>query len=113
MKKLYTNQHRIGVKLGKFFEENGVNLIRFDYRNLGVSDGYFEQSNMKDRIKDIKEVCNYIKSCFGNIKTEIFLIGFSDGARNAILATQSIKELKGLILWNPIFNIYGNNNEMD
>lgn len=97
-------QNRISVKLGEMLEKNGINLIRFDYRNVGVSEGTFEQSNIEDRIDDIVEVCKYVKSCFYDKKIRIILIGFSDGARNAIQVTKSIY-IDGLILWNPIFNV--------
>lgn len=97
-------QHRLSVKLGEILEKKGINLIRFDYRNVGISEGHFECSNIEDRIDDIFEVCKYAKSCFYNKKIKIILIGFSDGARNAIQATKNIN-IDGLILWNPIFNV--------
>lgn len=97
-------QHRISVKLGQMLENKSINLVRFDYRNVGVSEGNFEQSNIEDRIDDIIEVCNYIKSCFYNKSIRILLIGFSDGARNALQVTKKFI-VDGLILWNPIFNV--------
>lgn len=97
-------QHRISVKLGEMLENKGINLIRFDYRNVGVSEGRFEQSNIEDRIDDIIEVCKYVKSCFYDRAIKIVLIGFSDGARNAIQVTKDFN-IDGLILWNPIFNV--------
>mgnify|MGYP000847426105 CR=1 FL=1 len=97
-------QHRISVKLGEISENEGINLIRFDYRNVGVSEGRFEQSNIEDRVDDIIEVCKYAKSCFYDQAIKIVLIGFSDGARNALQVTKTF-DIDGLILWNPIFNV--------
>lgn len=97
-------ENRISVKLGEFLENNGINLVRFDYRNVGVSEGCFEYSSIEDRVSDIIEVCKYVKSCFYDKMIKIILIGFSDGARNAIQAINRV-EVDGLILWNPIFNV--------
>ena len=57
-------QHRMAVKLGESLEKKGVNLVRFDYRNVGVSDGSFEKTSIKERIDDILNVCKYVKACF-------------------------------------------------
>lgn len=97
-------ENRIGVKFGEFLESNKLNLIRFDYRNVGVSEGEFEYSNLDDRVHDIVAVCNYAKSCFYSERIKIILIGFSDGARNVLEAITKIK-VDGVIFWNPIFNI--------
>ena len=52
----------------------------------------------------MKSLCEFVHSCFYNKKIKIILLGFSDGARNALQATRKIV-VEGLILWNPIFRI--------
>ena len=97
-------QHRMAVKFGERLEENGVNLVRFDYRNVGVSEGNFEKSNIQERVEDIISVCKYVKACFYNKKIRIVLVGFSDGARNVLKVTEKVS-IDGIVLWNPILNI--------
>jgi len=105
-------QHRMAVKLGESLEKKGVNLVRFDYRNVGVSDGSFEKTSIKERIDDTLNVCKYVKACFYDKKIKIVLIGFSDGARNVLNIAEN-KIVDGIILWNPIFNIISGNNKVN
>lgn len=98
-------QHRIGVKLERELEKAEISLVRFDYENIGTSSGFFEASDIKQRIDNLEKVYCYIKEVLDYKK--IYLLGFSDGARNVISLNQRI-ECDGIILWNPIL---GGNSE--
>src|SRR5690554_656776 len=97
-------QHRMSVKFGEMCEGNAINLIRFDYTNVGVSEGDFFFTTISERIRNIVDVYSFIKGCF-NCEISVFLIGFSDGAKIAIQAKEYIEDFEGLICWNPIINV--------
>ena len=97
-------QHRMSVKLGEICEDNSINLIRFDYANLGLSEGDFFYSTISERVKNVVDIYDFLKGCF-NKKTIVYLIGFSDGAKIAIQAKEYIEDFYGLICWNPIIKI--------
>lgn len=97
-------QHRMSVKLGELCEENSVNFVRFDYANVGISEGEFFFSTLSERIKNVVDIYRFVSGCF-NRRLAVFLIGFSDGAKIAIQAKEQIDEMKGIMCWNPIINI--------
>lgn len=97
-------QHRMSVKLGNKCEQIDINFVRFDYSDCGVSEGDFSNSTLKRRISDLENVLNFIGGCFDG-KVEIYIVGFSDGAKIASKAATMSKLIKGIILWNPIINI--------
>ena len=102
-------QHRMSVKLGEVSEKNGINLVRFDYTDVGISEGSFENSKLSDRVRNVIDVITFVKGCF-NEAIDIYLIGFSDGARIAVNSIDRMSDCKGVILWNPIVNIEGRQN---
>ncbi|WP_413385429.1 alpha/beta hydrolase [Bacillus velezensis] len=89
--------HRMGVKLGKLLKENGHSLIRFDYRGLGLSDGHFSEMTNYTKLEDTKEIYHMAKK---NSGCNIVFLGFSDGAKIAILAAE--KFVKNFVLWSPL-----------
>lgn len=97
-------QHRMSIKLGEECEKNGINLVRFDYSDVGVSEGSFENSLISSRIQNTVDVIEYVKGCYRG-KPDIYLIGFSDGAKVAAGVMEKEPENKGIILWNPIVKI--------
>lgn len=102
-------QHRMSVKLGEVCEKKGINLVRFDYTDVGISEGSFENSKLSDRVQNAIDVITFVKGCF-NEAIDIYLIGFSDGARIAVNSIERMPDCKGVILWNPIVNIEGQQN---
>ncbi|NLM10227.1 MAG: hypothetical protein GX213_05515 [Clostridiaceae bacterium] len=99
-----TEQHRMSVKLGEMCEVNSVNLVRFDYANVGVSEGDFFFSSISERVRNVIDIYNFVYGCF-NREISVYLIGFSDGAKIAIQAQEHIGYFSGLICWNPIIKV--------
>lgn len=97
-------QHRMSVNLGELCENSNINLVRFDFTNVGISEGEFFFSSIHERIKNVISIYEYIKGCF-NSKISVYLIGFSDGAKIAIQSKEFIRDLEGIVFWNPIINI--------
>ncbi|USK44103.1 alpha/beta hydrolase [Cytobacillus oceanisediminis] len=100
--------NRIGVKFSRAMASKGISVIRFDYRGLGVSEGFSWNMTIESKIKDIKAIVNYAINTL-QFK-EIYLLGFSDGARNIVGLASDYPEVKGLVLWNPalIYNQVNN-----
>jgi alpha/beta superfamily hydrolase len=97
-------QHRMSVKFAEACEENHICLVRFDYTDAGISEGDFSDTLISNRVKNVEDVVDYVRGCF-NKCIEIFLVGFSDGAKVAVNSLTQIGECQGIILWNPIVNI--------
>lgn len=95
--------HRMSVMHGRYAEAAGVNLLRFDFTGLGVSEGEFWQTSIRTKIDDVIAVIEFVIGCFQKKRNTIIVSGFSDGARIATDVAKIYKEVKGICLWNPIF----------
>lgn len=95
-------QHRMSVKLSREASKKNINVMRFDYYNQGISPGTFVKSTIAGKLDDLYHVIKEIKGYFNNKKVEIYLIGFSDGARIAVECAKNCEDVTGVVLWNPI-----------
>ena len=103
----------MGVRFGNACEKSGINLVRFDFTNVGLSEGDFFYSTKQERINDTIEVINHVISFFDK-KIKIFILGFCDGANIAAGAFNNINiEINKLIFWNPniLFNKENDKND--
>ncbi|MEC2074257.1 alpha/beta hydrolase [Alkalihalophilus marmarensis] len=91
--------NRIGVRFSREIAKRGISVVRFDYRGLGVSEGFSWDITIESKIKDIKAIINYAINKLNY--SEIYLLGFSDGARNIVKLANDYNQVRGLILWNP------------
>lgn len=94
--------HRIFTNLARMLREKGFNIISFDYFGDGNSGGDTLDLNFSGMVDDIVEVSKYLSS---QHQIEIFtLIGLRIGANCAIGAEPKNKNLKQMILFEPILN---------
>lgn len=91
--------NRIAVKFSREMAAKGVSVLRFDYRGLGVSEVCSWDMTIDTKIEDITAVLDYALAT--QRFDEIFLLGFSDGARNIVPIALDRPEVMGLIMWNP------------
>lgn len=100
-----SEEHRMTVMAGGVCEEAGMHLLRLDYRGHGVSEGEFWDVGINTRTQDILSAVSFLNGCFGKDIPGYYLIGFSDGARIASSVALEYKDIRGIILWNPIFSM--------
>lgn len=94
--------HRIFTNLARMLKKEGFNIISFDYFGDGNSGGGTLDLNFSGMVDDIVEVSKYLSS---QHEIESFtLIGLRIGANCAIVAEPKIKNLKQMILFEPIIN---------
>jgi uncharacterized protein len=97
-----------GPKFYKFLHDNGYNILTFDYRNSGVSDGtistvgYFEKNDLLGAI-------DYIISL--NEDAEICLMGWSQGAAISLLTASNREAVKLVVADSSFRNLQGYVNE--
>lgn len=106
-----TEKHRMSVKFAECCENKKINVVRFDYANIGITEGDFFFSTFSQRVHNVCDIINFVKGCF-NCKIKIILIGFSDGAKVAINVNDSVDDIEGIAFWNPIINLEQKKNEI-
>ncbi|GGH62544.1 alpha/beta hydrolase [Paenibacillus silvae] len=95
--------NRIGIEAGRIAEQCGVMVFRFDYTGQGQSGGDFWDVTIDGRVGDVLEIIHFFKGCFNTEEHKIILLGFSDGAKVVIRASESTEDVNALILWSPVF----------
>lgn len=99
MNSVRSDVHRIGLKLYKETLLNNISMISFDYRGLGISDGYFENATFTTKLEDTEKILHYALN--NGFKLEnIYFLGFSDGAILALYLNN--KYNANIIFWSPL-----------
>lgn len=85
-----TMTNKVVTTLGKSYFESGMNVMKFNYRSVGQSDGQFDDS--RGEVDDCLAVIAYIQAHYP-IK-RLFLAGFSFGCYIAAKAASVLAERK-------------------
>lgn len=107
MNSVRSDVHRIGLKLYKESISNSISIISFDYRGLGISDGFFEDATFETKLEDSEKVLHYAFENGFDCKN-IYFLGFSDGA--IISLYLSHKYSTNVIFWSPLIINEDDNN---
>ncbi|MGM1049389.1 MAG: alpha/beta hydrolase [Bacillota bacterium] len=98
--------HRLAIKMGEHLAERGIAFFRFDYYGLGLSDGSFHEMSISTKLSNVCSAFHFLKE--NKNVSEVAYLGFSDGARTALLAANRSK-VKKLALWSPVMYEIGGN----
>ena len=88
------------LEIADILTKNGINVLRFDFRGCGESEGNFTNSTVTARLRDLETILQYVHSMF----EDVGLLGSSLGGTISILAASKFKFIKALVTWAaPIF----------
>ncbi|SDZ37833.1 alpha/beta hydrolase [Bacillus sp. 166amftsu] len=99
--------HRLAVKFARFLAKKGIAFFRFDYYGLGLSDGFFHEMTTSSKVSNVIKAVDFIKKSEYEF-SDISFLGFSDGARIAVMAANKCK-INNIILWSPLFAEFSGN----
>lgn len=91
-----------GVTFFKMLHDNGYNVLTFDFRNSGTSDGnkttvgYYEQQDLLGAVDDVVA---------RDPKADIALMGWSQGASTSLLAAAKDPSVKLVVADSPFSNL--------
>ena len=104
------NNYEIAIPYAEYLASKGIATYIFDYpggSNNSKSKGKTTDMTISTEVKDLECVFNEMKDYPGIDDKNIFVIGASQGGTVAsMFARKHTKDLKGLILLYPGFNIY-------
>ncbi len=92
--------HRIPVEFGRLAARNGWDLVRFEYRGIGVSDGNTIMHGFNDIISDIEMIIQEFSSKYERIG----LIGISQACIQTFYIASICPKVDTLMLWSPVFD---------
>ncbi|MFC7394779.1 alpha/beta hydrolase [Scopulibacillus cellulosilyticus] len=91
-----------GLKFMKFLNQAGFNVVTFDFRNSGSSEGktttvgYYEKQDLLGAIDKVKNLDHH---------AEIGLIGWSQGAATSLMAAPKDPSVKLVVADSPFTNL--------
>lgn len=81
------------VKISRRLAENGIAVVRFDFRGLGGSSGVFSESNFETNIEDLQSACRWAND---NVGPAQLLIGHSLGGAAVMASAMDIPSVLGI-----------------
>ncbi|WP_134682985.1 alpha/beta hydrolase [Brevibacillus migulae] len=100
--------HRLAVKFARKLAKTGIAFLRFDYYGMGLSDGFYHEMTNSKKVANVLAAYQFIESHPDIIGTQTAFLGFSDGARIALMAANRT-HVERLLLWSPLFYEWGGN----
>ncbi|PWW03189.1 hypothetical protein DFQ01_10786 [Paenibacillus cellulosilyticus] len=100
--------HRLAVNLARRLNKIGVGFLRFDYFGLGLSDGVFYQMTTSSKVSNVLTAQRFVHEWMQVNNERLLYLGFSDGARIAVMAANR-SNISRLLLWSPLLYEIGGN----
>jgi len=94
------------IALGEQLAQNGIAMLRFDFRGIGESDGRWEDDTVSRRIMDLKSAIRFVRSD-SRFRNQIGLLGSSLGGYVTLIVASSDKEIKASVIWATPFHLDG------
>jgi len=99
------------VLTARLLAENGIAVIRFDFRGSGDSEGKFENQNLDTQLEDLVEIISYAKDLESIDPDKIGLLGHSRGGAISFITASQDSSIRTLVTWAAPANwddIWGN-----
>ena len=81
---------------------NGYNVLRFDFRGSGDSEGRFEDQTFSNMSKDMKAAMSFVKKFREIDYNKVGLIGHSKGGGVALGFANNNPKIKSIVLWSTV-----------
>ena len=92
------------IALGERLSQEGIAMLRFDFRGAGESEGKIEEDTVSRRIADLGSAIDFMRSYPGFGK-RIGLIGSSLGGYVSLIKASMDKEIKTIVIWATPFHL--------
>jgi dipeptidyl aminopeptidase/acylaminoacyl peptidase len=86
------------IALGERISEEGMAMLRFDFRGIGESEGQEEDNTISKKIADLNAAVDFIRS-YSGLGNRIGLIGSSLGGFLSLMRASMDKEIKAVVIW--------------
>ena len=81
------------VKISRRLAENGVAVVRFDFRGLGGSTGEFADSNFQTNLEDLQSACQWTAE---NVGAPELMIGHSLGGAAVMASAMHVRSVQAI-----------------
>jgi uncharacterized protein len=92
------------IALGDRLSEEGIAMLRFDFRGIGESEGRMEDDTISRRIMDLGSAIEFIRSR-RDLKGRIGLLGSSLGGYVALIKASQEERVRAVVIWATPFHL--------
>jgi dipeptidyl aminopeptidase/acylaminoacyl peptidase len=86
------------IVLGERMSEEGMAMLRFDFRGIGESEGREEDNTISKKIADLSAAVDFVKS-YPGMGNRIGLIGSSLGGFLTLIKASGDQEMRAVVIW--------------
>ena len=90
--------HKPFLVLSDYFTKNGIAVLRYDDRGVGLSKGDFKTATSADFATDVESAITYLKTRKEINKKQIGLVGHSEGGLIAPMVASKSKDVNFIVL---------------
>src|SRR4030042_416088 len=92
------------IALGERLSQEGIAMLRFDFRGIGESEGSIENDTVSRRILDLGSAIDFVKSN-PDLGNRIGLLGSSLGGYISLIKASMDKEIRAVVIWATPFHL--------
>jgi len=92
------------IVLGNRLSQEGIAMLRFDFRGIGESEGRMEDDTISRRIVDLGSAIDFIRTR-QNLGNRIGLLGSSLGGYVSLIRASMDKDIKAVVIWATPFHL--------
>jgi len=92
------------IALGNSLPQEGIAMLRFDFRGIGESEGRIEDDTVSRRVMDLGSAIGFIRSR-RDLGNRIGLLGSSLGGYVSLITVSMDKEIRAVVIWATPFHL--------
>jgi len=92
------------IALGEKFSQEGMAMLRFDFRGIGESEGRMEDDTVSRRVIDLGAAIAFVRS-HPALGKKIGFIGSSLGGYISLIRASMDQQIKGIVTWATPFHL--------
>jgi fermentation-respiration switch protein FrsA (DUF1100 family) len=92
------------IALGEKFSQEGMAMLRFDFRGIGESEGRMEDDTVSRRVIDLGTAIAFVRS-HRALGKKIGFIGSSLGGYVSLIRASMDQQIKGIVTWATPFHL--------
>jgi fermentation-respiration switch protein FrsA (DUF1100 family) len=92
------------IALGERISQEGIAMLRFDFRGIGESEGRIEDDTVSRRIMDLGSAIEFIRSR-RDLKGRIGLLGSSLGGYVSLIKASMEEKIRAVVIWATPFHL--------
>lgn len=92
------------IALGERLSQEGIAMLRFDFRGIGESEGRIEDDTVSRRVIDLSSAIDFIRSR-KDLGNRIGLLGSSLGGYISLIKASSEEKIRAIVVWATPFNL--------